>query len=204
MTEEQKKKYDAILIFGPPYIGKGTQAKLLGKNEKYLHFSSGDMLRGLRDNPEMADSEIGKKVKELIDHGHYAPDDLTMELFKKTLQEYEKSGRYDPSKQILILDGIPRTPPQVDLINPYIEVSKILYLISTDNDILIGRAKKRADIEGRADDADESIIRSRLETYKKETEAIIEKYDSSLIEEVDGTGTIEEVDAEVKKRMQAW
>jgi adenylate kinase len=62
----QTEKYKAILIFGPPGIGKGTQAKLLGNLRNFYHFSTGDMVRSLDKN-----TEIGKKVFELIDKGNF-------------------------------------------------------------------------------------------------------------------------------------
>ena len=195
-----KNKYSAILIFGPPGIGKGTQAKLLAENPKYFHFSTGEMFRALKENPEMRDSEIGKKVTELIEDGNFVPDNLTIQLFYKTLQEYEEKGKYHPLEQILLLDGIPRNSNQVDLIKDRIEVTKIVSFYCSDDSILIERLKKRAIHEGRKDDREETI-RKRLEIYKNNTEEVLSKYDKSLVLRINGMNSIEKISQEVVTRL---
>ena len=199
--EKTSGKYNAILIFGPPGIGKGTQAKLLGNLEGFLHFSTGDMFRGLRTNPGMKDSDMGKKITELIDAGNFVPDDLTIQLFYKTLEEYQQNGKYNPLKQMLILDGIPRNIPQTSLIQPRIEVIKIIYLTSSDDNVLAERIEKRAKLEGRKDDTRE-VLMKRLETYRKETQNVLDKYPSELILEIDGFGTIENVYEDMMDKLE--
>jgi len=197
MTE----KYKSILIFGPPGIGKGTQAKLLARNPKYFHFSTGDMFRGLKENIEMRDSEIGKKVTGLIEDGNFVPDDLTIQLFYKTLKEYEEKGRYNPLEQTLLLDGIPRNSNQAGLIKEKIEVVKLIYFYCSDDNILVERLKKRAIHEGRKDDREETI-RKRLKIYKVDTEAVLKSYDESLILRINGMNKIEEIEKEVINRLE--
>jgi adenylate kinase len=196
-----KDEYKAILVFGPPGIGKGTQAKLLAENPKYFHFSTGEMFRALKKNPEMRDSEIGKKVAELIEGGNFVPDDLTIQLFYKTLKEYEEEGRYNPLEQTLLLDGIPRNSNQVELIKKKIQVVKLIYFYCSDDNILVERLKKRAVHEGRKDDREE-VIRKRLEIYKKNTEEVLKKYDESLVLRINGMKSIEEIYGEVISKMQ--
>jgi len=193
--------YKAILIFGPPGVGKGTQAKLLGNDKKYLHFSTGEMFRALKDNPRMKDTELAHKIQELISSGNFVPDDLTIQLFYKTLEEYVSEGKYDPLSQTLILDGIPRNPSQVDLIQDRIEVIKIISLVVNEDDVLVERLKSRALIEGRKDDSDEKVIRKRLEIYKKDTAAVLEKYDRGLVLNVNGLPSVEEIQEDISTRL---
>ncbi len=196
-------KYKAILIFGPPGAGKGTEAKILAESDKkYFHFSTGDMFRNLKNDGQIANSEVGRKILDMMPTGNLVPDDLTIELFFKTLEDYKKIGKYRPENHILILDGIPRNSAQVDLIKDKIEVVKIINLYCPDYDILVKRLVKRATLEGRKDDADENIVRKRLQIYDKETSAVLEKYSSELVLQIDGLKTIPEVAKEVSSKLK--
>ena len=194
MAKEIKQNYNAILFFGPPGSGKGTQAKILAEaNKKYLHFSTGDMFRALKNNPEMANSEIGKKVNQTLGSGQLVSDDLTIELFFKTLSEYVSTKKYDPKNQILLLDGLPRNVNQVHLIKDKINVLKVVYLYASDLNVFAERIAKRASIEGRKDDADPAIVKNRLNVYEKETAPVVKEYPLNLIVKIDALPTIEEI-----------
>jgi adenylate kinase len=195
-------KYKAILMFGPPGIGKGTQAKLLGKLKGFMHFSTGDMFRALKTDEKLKDTEIAKKVTETMNSGHLVTDSLTAELFFKTLEEYENGKKFNSSEQILILDGIPRNIPQVGLLKDKIEVIKIISLVSSDDNVLAERIENRARLEGRTDDNHETL-KKRLETYRKETSAVLSKYPKEILLEVDGFGTIENIHEEIIEKLEA-
>jgi len=203
MVKISAPKYKAILIFGPPGVGKGTQAKLLAEKEpeKYFHFSTGDMFRALDRVENKSPSE--SKIKELIAGGNFVSDDLTIDLFYRTLARYAQEKRFDPDNQILILDGIPRNESQVDLISGRIQVVNIISLVVRDYSVLVERLEKRALLENRADDANEDTVRKRLQIYDTTTAAVVGKYPSSLLIEVDGLPAIPKIHKDIVKKLDS-
>lgn len=200
--ENNLKKYKAILIFGAPGSGKGTQAKLLAESNKgYYHFSTGDMFRQIKNNPEIANSEIGRRIQEITQGGNLVPDDLTIELFFKTLLELEKQKKFSPREQILILDGIPRNVKQAEFLKPKIEVKKIVYLHAKSLAVFAERIAKRAEIEGRMDDKNKEVVLNRLRVYEKETAPVLKQYAEALIQEIDALPTIEEIHKNIVKKL---
>jgi adenylate kinase len=93
-----------IVIFGPPGSGKGTQSKFLQEKFGFVQLSSGDLVRA----EIAAGTETGKKIKDAVDRGAYASDDLIIGLFKKA---------YDPSQTGYIFDGFPRTVNQATVLD---------------------------------------------------------------------------------------
>ncbi len=66
---------------------------------------------------------------------------------------------------------------------------------------MIGRMKRRAEIECRKDDADEDVIRRRFDVYRQETKPVLDYYPRELIAEIDALGTPDEVAAAIKKEL---
>ena len=91
------------------------------------------------------------------------------------------TNRYFPKKQFLLLDGIPRTPKQAEMFDKYIKVEHIIVLEMHNIDGLIARMKKRALIEKRADDADESVLKTRMNVYERDTKSLLAHYPETLI-----------------------
>ena len=186
------RRYSAVLLFGMPGSGKGTQGQLLGKLQGIFHLSTGAIFRSLVD-----DSDDGRLVSECIRLGQLVADDLTIEIWQHWLNAHIESGDFRPEEQILLLDGIPRTVRQCELLNVHVNVLQVIYLSASDTEPIIQRLRQRALIEGRADDADESVIRNRFEVYRRETTPILNFYPAALIREIDPMGT----PAEVLKRI---
>lgn len=175
-------KYRAILLFGAPGAGKGTQGKILGQIPNFVHFSSGDAFRSLR-----VDSPLGRVFVEYASRGQLVPDEPTIELWHNCVQGLIASGRFNPTADTLILDGIPRNPKQVQIMEGLIEVKAIFNLFCPVLDKLIVRLQRRALKENRLDDANVEVIRTRLETYRRETRAVLDCYPEALIHQVDST-----------------
>ncbi len=106
-------------------------------------------------------------------------------------------GNLKPSSDILILDGIPRSTLQCELLQEMIDVLCILHLAVEDDTPIVERLKSRALTEGRADDADEGIIRNRFQQYRKTTEPVLQFYPEEIVFTIDPIGT----QMEVKKRI---
>src|SRR5271154_3592453 len=150
----------AILIFGPPGSGKGTLGKFLSTAGNHFHLSSGDIFRGL--DPE---SSMGKLYHTYAGKGFLVPDAVTIEMWKHYVDGLICTNRYFPSKQFLLLDGIPRTLSQAIILDQHIEVVKVIVLEMSNIGTLIKRMKRRALIEKRQDDADEEVLKTRMHVY---------------------------------------
>jgi adenylate kinase len=179
-----------IALFGPPGAGKGTQSRHLVEKYGLVYISTGDMLRKEITNG----SEIGKKVKSIIDAGGLVDDEYIVYLIEKVIKENgDKNG--------FLFDGFPRTYVQAYILEGLLQKlhKKLTCMISLQvpkvnlEERLLDRAKK----EDRNDDTEE-IIRVRLEEYENKTIPVAAFYqDKGIYYPVDGTGSIEDVSARV-------
>lgn len=181
-------RYNTILLFGAPGVGKGTQGKLLGKIPGLFHLATGDIFRSLN-----RESNLGRKFAEYSTRGELVPDDLTIQLWLQHMQGMIAQRLFSPSSDLLILDGMPRTIAQAEALDDHINVLKIVHLTTPNVDEMVVRMKRRAIRENRPDDADESVIRRRFEVYMTETRPVRTHYDPKLIAEVNGVGMPAEV-----------
>jgi adenylate kinase len=119
-----------------------------------------------------AGSELGAKVESIVNAGELVPDELMIELIRERLAR-------DDTEAGFILDGFPRTTGQAEALdNLFAEIGKsfsIVFALQIPDEVAFERLRRRAEIEGRADDTDEAI-RRRLENYHRETEPLIEYY----------------------------
>jgi adenylate kinase len=175
-----------LLLLGPPGAGKGTQAQLLVDRLGVPQISTGDMLRAA----VAAGSEVGERAKAFMEAGKLVPDEVVIGVAEQRL------GQPD-AKKGFILDGFPRTAAQADALDkllPNLGVSlECCVLLQVDEEELVKRLLKRAEIEGRADD-NERTIRTRMQVYKESTAPLIAYYRArGVLREVDGEGGVSEV-----------
>lgn len=183
-----------MLLLGPPGAGKGTQAQLLVERLGIPQISTGDMLRAA----VAADTPVGRQAREYMERGELVPDAVVIGVAEERLQQPDAEG--------FILDGFPRTAAQAEALDALLaRVGRPLdacVAIAVDEDELVGRLLKRAEIEGRSDDNAETI-RNRMRVYREQTEPLAAYYrDRSLLREVDGMGTVEEVAERIRKAVR--
>ena len=169
-------KYKAVLLFGYPGCGKGTQGQVLAGMPNLLHLAMGDIFRALDKQ-----SPIGREFLSYSTKGLLVPDELTVRVWKQHVERLAANHTVRPDYHVLLLDGIPRTPSQVELLTELIEVLAVIHLGIEDRDVLVNRLKGRALKSDRPDDADESVIRKRIEVYEAETMPVLNTFNSRLI-----------------------
>lgn len=175
-----------LLLIGPPGAGKGTQATVLAETFGIPAISTGDMFRANVANK----TELGLKVKAIMDAGEYVPDSLTNEIVADRLAQADASGGF-------LLDGYPRTIEQVHELDRMLAAAgtalDAVVLIIADTDEVVGRLLKRAQEQGRTDDTEE-VIRHRMNVYAEQTAPLIDIYEQrGHVLTVDGLGEVTEV-----------
>jgi adenylate kinase len=190
MTGAQSVPAPRLLIVGPPGAGKGTQAVRIAESFGIPAISTGDIFRA----NVAGETDLGLKVKAILDAGDYVPDSLTNELISDRLTEAD-------AEQGFLLDGYPRTVQQVEFLDEFLagrgEALAAVVQLVADRDEIVERLRRRALDQGRSDDTEEAI-RHRQDVYLRETAPLIETYrDRGLLVEVDGLGTIDEVAARI-------
>jgi adenylate kinase len=184
-----------MLIMGPPGAGKGTQGKKVAEGLGIAEISTGAIFRSNVANQ----TELGKVVSAIMAKGELVPDSVTVDLVADRLQQPDAGVGF-------LLDGFPRTVGQAESLDQIldqmgVELDAVLSLV-VDVDTLVERMAKRAIIEGRADDNEETI-RRRLEVYTAETEPLLALYrERGLLVEVDGLGSVDEVNDRILAALQ--
>ena len=177
----------AIVLFGKPGAGKGTQAEFLKEKYNLTHISTGDVFRFNIKN----ETELGKKAQEFINKGELVPDEITIDMLKNEVSKnMDKAG--------FLFDGFPRTIAQAEALDAFLqsinlEVTATVGL-EADDDVLVARILERGKTSGRADDQDETKIRTRYEEYNEKTAPLIEYYtNKNKYHAVNGIGSIQEI-----------
>ena len=178
------RPYKTVLLIGAPGAGKGTQGAILGKIPGFYHCACGDVFRSIDIS-----SRLGKIFYECSSRGELVPDEVTVAMWSEAIHAHTVLSEYKPRKDLLILDGIPRTLRQAELMERYIKVLRIIHLVCKNEEAMFERLRRRALKENRFDDADEEVIRHRWEVYEKETAPILKYYPKDLIKEVDSLGS---------------
>jgi adenylate kinase len=189
-----------LLIMGPPGAGKGTQAKSIATRRGIPAISTGDIFRGIAKADPANASPLAKQVKDIMDSGGYISDEITNEIVAERLGQPDAAGGF-------LLDGYPRTEGQVEALDAMLaednaELDAVISL-EADQDQLVSRLLKRAEIEGRADDTEEAI-RNRQQIYAEQTAGLLKIYaDRGLLVAVDGLGEIDEVGQRISTALDA-
>ncbi|WP_353952875.1 adenylate kinase [Knoellia sp. S7-12] len=175
-----------LIILGPPGAGKGTQAARIAEHFGIPAISTGDIFRANIKNG----TDLGKQVQEITASGGYVSDDITNAIVEDRLSQADCEPGF-------LLDGYPRTTGQVTALDAMLAkhdhgLDHVLAL-TVDEDAVVGRLLKRAEIEGRADDT-EDVIRERQAIYRRETAPLTDVFaERGLLVEVDGLGEVDEV-----------
>lgn len=180
------------MIFGAPGSGKGTQGATLGTLPRFYHCACGDVFRSIDTR-----SPIGQEFLHYSSRGELVPDQTTVALWKAHIENAIKMGYFKPDIDYLVLDGIPRSVNQANLMEDLINVRKIFHLTCPDRKQLVFRLKKRALKDNRLDDAKEDVIERRLATYDAESKPVLDHYGKDRVHEIDATKTPAEVMLEI-------
>ena len=185
-----------LLIMGPPGAGKGTQAKLIAEHYEIPAISTGDIFRAMKTS----DTPLARQVRAIMESGEYVSDEITNDIVKDRLGQSDCDAGF-------LLDGYPRTLQQVQTLDDYLAETEraldaVISLVA-DTDEVVARLLRRAEIQGRSDDNEETI-RVRLQVYAEQTEPLLEVYrPRGLLVEVDGLGEIDDVSERVFAALDA-
>ena len=188
----------AIVLFGSPGSGKGTQAKMLTQCLGIPHISTGDMLRDrIRENA----AELGTAVVATMQSGALVSDDVVNAMVEERLAQPDAAEGF-------VLDGYPRTMAQADRICAWFDsrkVSEVVIYLAVDYNVVIARLTGRrqcprcgtlynlaskpprvdelCDLDGEQlvirDDDNESVIRERLDAYERQTRPALDYFRSA-------------------------
>ncbi len=184
-----------IVLMGAPGAGKGTQAKKLEVVFGLPQVATGDLFRANLKH----ETDLGKLARTYMDKGELVPDEVTVAMVRDRLSQPD-------CEKGAILDGFPRTLAQAEaldnLLSEFNAGIAVVPYIHVDQELLIERLIKRSEIEGRADDNEETI-RIRMGVYHSETKPLLNYYDEKgLLEKVNGEQSIENVEADLTAVVQ--
>jgi adenylate kinase len=212
----------AILLFGPPGSGKGTQAVLLSQALHLPHISTGDIFR----QHVTEGTELGREVDSIMQAGQLVPDELVNRIVESRLVQPDCAKGF-------ILDGYPRTVPQAQLLDQMLSrlgKGRLVINLLVDYNIIVARITARrqcpvcgssynldsnkpkddnvCDRDGAAliqrTDDNEEVMRTRFEAYDRETVPVMGFFEQAgypRIEERGGNGAPEELTGRIMARL---
>ena len=183
-----------LILLGPPGAGKGTQAERLVSDRGLVQLSTGDMLRA----SVASGSDLGKKLKEIMDRGDLVPDDIVVGAIGDRIDEPDcKAG--------FILDGFPRNTSQAEALDKMLGEKNLVLdgvlEIRVADEILISRIEGRAKESGgeRSDD-NAQTLKKRLAVYHEQTAPLLPYYEAQgKLKVVDGMLSIDQVSEAISK-----
>jgi adenylate kinase len=179
-----------VVLMGAPGAGKGTQAKLLQQALGLPQVATGDLFRENLRN----DTDLGKLARSYMEAGELVPDEVTVAMVRDRLSRSDcQNGA--------ILDGFPRSPAQAEALETMLEEfgGKVVIVpyIHVDQEELVSRLLRRAELEGRTDDNEETI-RTRMRVYRDQTTPLLDFYEKKgLLYQVNGQQTVEAVNGDL-------
>jgi adenylate kinase len=181
-----------LVLFGPPGAGKGTQSQKLIDHYQLVHISTGDIFRAHIKNQ----TELGKKVSQLIADGQLVPDEITIAMLEEEVKQ-------NPQAKGFIFDGFPRTVPQAEALDAFLTGinEKITAVIALDvtQEELTKRIAERHKITNRPDD-DSEKLKKRIEEYFTKTVQVLPYYEAQgKLDKVNGIGNIDTIFADLCK-----
>jgi len=171
--------WKSILFIGLPGSGKSTHARALAQLPRFIHLDAGQIFRSIPD-----DSTNGQLIQPYMSQSRLVPDDLAVRLWREVVEQKLMTASFDVRRQILLLDGMPRTPAQAELLRDTLDVGAVIYL-QCEEATLVTRLLARGRVEGRSDDADETVIRNRIAEHRQRVLPLLETYADRRID-VDG------------------
>ena len=203
-----------IIIMGPQGSGKGTQADILSEKLGIPHISTGEIFRENIKNQ----TELGKKIEQIVKSGALVPDEITNEITKQRLEQEDCANGF-------ILDGFPRNLPQTEFLDKVKEIGLILEVWISDEEATKRISQRRTCLKCqrvyhliynppkndeicdecgqklviREDDREETV-KNRLKIYHEQTKPLIDYYKAKgVYEKIDGMPPIPEVTEQITK-----
>ena len=206
-----------VILLGAPGAGKGTQADAIEDKYGYKQISTGDLIRA----EVSAKTEIGLKVKAIMETGELVSDDIVIELLKNRLKQDDIVGGY-------IMDGFPRNRHQAEELSRMEADREVVIYLEVNEDVVIQRLLSRLTCSvcgaifnllsdtpkqaGKCDecggaliqraDDNEETIRNRIRVYKEQTQPVIDYYlgkgQEGSFHQIDASKPVDEIFAEIE------
>lgn len=203
-----------VILLGPPGAGKGTQAKFISEKYGIPQISTGDMLRAA----VKAETEMGLKVKAVMDSGALVSDDIIIGLVKERIAQDDCANGF-------LFDGFPRTIPQAEALKEAgVGIDVVLEIAVDDEEIVTRMSGRRVheasgrvyhvvfnppakegvddetgDVLVQREDDKEETVRKRLEVYHDQTKPLVDFYqklandDGPVYRRVEGVGSVDAI-----------